>query len=262
MAHSTLPISGISTYLDRIHNAVIAHGNISSLYSDYLQHASTLGKLPDENSLGLMQRSLACASLQLSLLPPDQFSAWTLNFAHPARNVFLAGDNSGFQITGRIFAQNVKTQDTNRLFVETQRPKHEPTRSILDFEGQDILAIFELYFERSLQMKARLFLQNRDEYILVQGLPRVDATWLGSLDAQAVLSLIPKLESMETRHYRFFCGCNTQKILMVIRKMFASDPTELFGDQDHVEVQCPRCGRNWIVRREEFDAKNRDLGFS
>ena len=253
---------GISSYLDRGHNAVIAHGKISALFADYLQHASTLGKLPDENSLGIMQRTLACACLQLSLLPPDQFCAWTLHFVQPARNVFLAGDNSGFQITGRIFANNVKTQDTNRIYVETQRPKHEPTRSILDFEGQDILSIFELYFERSLQMKARLFAQNQDEYVLVQGLPRVDQTWLSALDIHSVLSLIPTLEKIEKRHYRFFCGCNTQKILMVIRKMFASDPAELFGDQDQVEVQCPRCGRNWIVRRDEFEAKNRDLGFS
>ena len=79
------------------------------------------------------------------------------------------------------------------------------------------------------------FAQNQDEYVLVQGLPRVDQTWLNALDMQAVLSQIPQLETIEKRQYRFFCGCNTQKILMVIRKMFASDPAELFGDQDQVE---------------------------
>ena len=27
-------------------------------------------------------------------------------------------------------------------------------------------------------------------------------------------------------------------------------------------VQCPRCGRSWVVTREEFNARGNNIGFS
>jgi len=253
----------VRSFLDRSRDAVFARGSFEDIFDGYLTHAKGLGPLPGEVALGLMRRSLAAATLHLALLPPDQFCAWTLNIVEPPLNLFLAGDNDEFQITGRIFSRDVRTAKRNRLFVETQRTKHEPSRSTLDFEGLDLLPIFEQYYDRSVQIRARIFELDRDDFLLVQGLPRVDEAWIQGLGAGDARAHVERdLETVEQRTNRFHCGCNAQKILVVVRGMFASRPDELFRGENQVEVQCPRCGRTWLVARTEFDARDSKLGFS
>lgn len=233
------------------------------MFDGYLTHAKSLGALPAESSLELMRMALAAASLQLALLPPGQFMAWTWNFARPALNLFLAGDNAEQQVTGRIFSSDVRTETSNRLYVETQRAKHALSRSMLDFEDNHVLRVVELYFERSVQVPTRLFELDRDEFLIVQGMPRADRDWIAGLtpdSAQAVAGAAT--ETIEHRNYRFHCGCDPQKVLMVVRGMFAKKPEELFEGDDQVEVQCPRCGRSWVVTREEFNARRNNIGFS
>ena len=254
----------IHTFLHRPRDVVFARGTFEGLFNAYLLHAKTLGPLPREQALELMRKTLACASLQLALLPPDQFVAWTMNLTQPRLNVFLAGDNNQFQITGRVYSENVKAARTNRLYVETQRPKSEPSRSLLDFKGLDVLRTMEEYFMRSVQIPTRFFELKPDDFLVAQGMPRVDKSWLDSLDNQSIEQHITdhEMEPIEEREYRFNCGCNAQKILHVLKGMFRKNPAELFAGKDNVEATCPRCGKKWVISRDEFEAQDKDLGFS
>ena len=246
--------STVWSALDRTVHAVFAGGNVAALYAGYCCHASSLGPLAHATALAVMRKALAGATLQLALLPPDQHCSWTFNFAEPRMNVFLAGDNATFRITGRIFETHVKTSGANRLYVETQRPKHEPARGVVDFEGLDVVEAFHEYYRRSLQMRAKLFELERDEYVLVQGLPIVDMDWFEALDASAVRAMVDGgLEPIEERTYRFECGCDIAKMIVAISDMFAGKLDDLFEGRDDVEVQCPRCGRYWTLERETLE---------
>jgi hypothetical protein len=253
----------VRSFLDRAKDAVFARGQFARLFDDYLTHAQGQGPLAAETGLEFMRQAQASAVLQLALLPPGQFIAWTFNLTRPRLNVFLAGDNSEFQIAGRIFEDHVKTVAANRMYVETQRPRGEPIRSMVDFEGLDVPRVFEQYFLRSIQVRTRLFEFDSDDFLLVQGLPRIDPNWIDGLDRDSARRHVAQdLETIELRRYRFGCGCNPQKMLAVLRGMFRDKPAELFEGQAQVETTCPRCGRSWLITRIEFEASDSELGFT
>jgi len=251
----------IQAFVDRAKDVVIARGAMDGLFEDYRRHASEWSKLPEEPFLSMMSRALVAATLNLALLPPDEFTAWTLNIKEPPMNFFVCGDNNQFVVTGRFYTCDVKTGDSSRLFMESQRPKREPTHSVLDVEGRDVFAIFEEFYARSEQIPSRLFDLSKNEFVLVRGLPKADLEWLSSLDPAGIeRHLEQELELIEKRSYRFHCGCNPKIILQVMQGMFRDKPGELFLGESQVEVHCPRCGRRWWVTREDFDAGPNRLG--
>lgn len=252
----TAGVAELHSYVDRVHHAVIARGQVGALFEQgYLEHARALGTLPDELAQDLMRKALTAAVLRLALLPPDQFCSWTYNLIEPALNIFVTGDNSDHEVTGRVYTDNVKTVDVNRLFIEMARPELEPARSVVDFEGTDIIGALHEYYRRGLQMRARIFELSNDDAVLIEGLPMVDQGWLEALDDEAVAALFEgdNLEKIEKRTYRFHCGCDAQRIAAVMRSLFSANLDELFQGDDEVEAQCPRCGRHWTLARADFD---------
>ena len=246
--------ASVGAFLDRRRDAVIARGQFDPLYSAYRRHAASLKILPDERACRMMRDCLAAVTLHLSLHPPDEFTAWTMNIVQPPLNFFIAGDNSQFIVTGRVYASNVKTTKSSRLFLEYQRPRHKPGRSLLDVTGTEALMIFEQFHERSEQIPSRLFELHDGEHVFIQGMPRVDAGWLYSLDQAAAESYLAEdLEPIEQRRYSFTCGCDPYKVLKIIHGMYRGKADELFQGEDQVDVSCPRCGRRFWVTRHEFD---------
>jgi hypothetical protein len=244
----------VRSYIDRRAHTVIAHGRFEPLVAAYLRHAATLGPLPDRMVLEMMGQAISAATLRLALLPPDQFMSWTFNLMAPPLNLFLAGDNSSFQITGRAFTSDVRTVGTCRLYVETQRPRLKPATSVVDFEGTDVLAAMQAYYERALQMRARSFVLGEGEMMLIEGLPNVNRSWFAGIDVEAARDLLASgLEEIEARNYRFRCGCNLERITLIIQELFGQRQEELLEGEDHVEVQCPRCGRSWTISRDVFE---------
>lgn len=244
----------VRSWVDRTYHAVISRGRFDELLQAYVAHASEVSALPDDGTLAMMRKALVASTLHLALLPPDQHCSWTLNLASPQRNLFVAGDNEGYRLTGRAFSEDVKAEATSRLFYETQRPRHEPARSVVDFDGLDVFAAYRALYRRGLQMRARLFDLGGSRYALVQGLPMVDRPWLEGLEADGLEArLSGDAEPIETRVYRLACGCALPNILVALRSIFAASSDELFGGEPEIEVQCPRCGRGYVVERRAFD---------
>lgn len=245
----------VRSSLRRDVHAVFARADVAALHRAFLAHAATLGSLPDEAALTMMRQALGVAVLQLALLPPEEFCSWTYNVAAPPLNVFLAGDNGEFQVTGRIYTDDVRVAAASRLFVETQRPAHLPSRSVVEFEGSDVLAAMRRYYGRALQLRARIFELGEHDLLLIQGLPIVDEDWLERLDAAAAREAEEGAEQIEERRYRFRCGCDARRITLVVHEMFAGPEKldELFGGEPEIEVQCPRCGRRWWLSRASLE---------
>jgi Hsp33 protein len=256
-------VAKIQGLIHRPKDAVIAYGNLGSLFATYLEHAKKLNILPDVDATLMMRHGMAAACLHLALHPPDEFTAWTLNIKKPPLNFFICGDNSQFNLTGRVYTRDVKITKSSRLFMESQRPKRKPTSSTLDVDGLNVLKIFEQFYERSEQIPSRLFELSTDEFVLIQGLPRVDQDWLQSLDNEDVRNLLSQnLESIEERSYTFCCGCDFNKILGVVHGIFKSQVDELFQGNEAVETACPRCGKRYWIMREDFDRGPEKIGMS
>ncbi|MBW2699942.1 MAG: Hsp33 family molecular chaperone HslO [Deltaproteobacteria bacterium] len=245
----------VRCWVDRGREAVITQADFAAMFRAHRTHAARWQDVRGSDELHLLDLALAAATLHLAALPPDEFVAWTLNLHDPPLNLFVSGDNTGFRVTGRAYLSHVRTAGHGRLYFESQRPRREVQRSVLDVEGRDVLNIYEQFFHRSVQLPTRLIDLGGTNVAFVQGLPRVDRDWLANLDAAQVAALLAggTLENVEERHYRFACSCNQETILKVVRGMFLDKAEELFEDDDKVETLCPRCGRKWWISRDEFD---------
>jgi hypothetical protein len=250
--------------VDRQREAVLACGDFRAVFNGYLDHVQRWRLPSDGLTLSMMRQGLAAAVLHLACRPRNEFAAWTLNTTAPPLNVFLAGDNHDFKITGRVYTRDVKTGDSSRLFVEVQQPNSETSRSSVAVKGLDLLHVFEQYYAASEQIHARLFELGEHEFALIQGLPDMDLTWFSRLGPEEIAAYRTgdSMQLAEERVYRFGCGCDPRLILSVIKGVFRDRPEDLFQDDTQVEVHCPRCGRRWWLSRQDFDTPMSGIGMA
>jgi len=211
----------IHRLVDSRRELVLAWGCFSELFQAYRTHVERWAGLPDSRSLVMVCQGLAATTLHLSCRPEDESVAWTLNIKKPPLNIFLVGDNLEFITTGRIYTQGVKTTESSRLFVEAQRPRQKPYQSMVEVTGLDVLDIFEQYYAKSEQNQARFMKLDREDFLMIQGLPQANWKWIRSLSIEnAKIWLEEGLRDIGARLYRFQCGCNPQKILEVVRRIY------------------------------------------
>ena len=104
---------------------------------------------------------------------------------------------------------------------------------------------------RSEQRPARAFRLEDENFALVAAQPDADLEWLEQLDAEQVAAIETNEETklLETRHFRFNCGCTLDRILPVLGS-WRDRPDELFHGEESITVQCPRCAARFRVTRD------------
>ncbi len=252
----------VRSYVDRERDIVFSRLDVEPLYQAYLEHANHWGVLPKDAALARVRPFLAGVTLHLSLSPPDEFTAWTWNQRQPPTNYFFSGDNNDFIVVGRVWeGQRVQTSDASRLYFESQRPRREPQRSMIEVEGLEPLALFERYYLRSVQAEARLFCFAENEFVLLQALPHANKPWFAGLSANDVGEYLTKEhEPIEERGYRFRCRCDHLRIFEILYKTYEGNADALFEGDPEVETACPRCGRKFMITREDFEKGPKGVG--
>jgi len=244
----------IQRHILREHDAVLAFADFSDLFEAFRRHSLRWDTEIEPLTEVMMRQGLAGAALQLSCKAPYESIGWTLNFKDPPINCFITGSTVEATVTGRAFTQGVDTADNSRLYVQIHRPGSDPSQSVLEVEGLDVLEVFEQYFDRSIQTPARFLELSDTEIAMVQGLPRVDPEWIGSLDRDAVRDLIAESqESVEAKEFRFRCGCDATRVVRAMDRFFSGDTESLFQGDEGVEALCPRCGVRYWIDREFYE---------
>lgn len=237
---------------NRERNVIVAQTNAGSLHEAWLEHSRTWELDPDPLSSTMMRQGLAALALHLSSRPRDETTGFTFNFREPPLNIFLTGDASESTVTGRAYRDDVRTAKDNRLYVQTRRRDGKQSDSYIEFQGLDLVDIFEQYYERSEQYPARFFELSENDFGIVAALPGASSDWLFGLEREEFAPLVAESRPLEDRIFRFGCGCNPQRMLVALRSVFQDDPDALFEGQDRVEAFCPRCGRRWWIARESY----------
>ena len=244
------PISVRRLFFDD-QSAILAHANIRVLIETYLEHAKTWALPLDGLGEIMMRQALGAAALHLSCRPHDEEVAWTFNFTDPAVNLFVTG--GGGRLAGRYFVRDVQTTENSRLFVETRRAVGQRFDSAIEVDGLDILRIFEQYYTQSVQTPVRFFEITDEEFAMVMGLPMTDRSWIDDQTRESTIETLNRdLKPLDTKDFRWECGCSRAKVLDVVQASFAQEPEALFEEEAAVEVDCPRCGRRWVVTRRDF----------
>ena len=246
----------VRTYFVRSRNVLLSTADFAELYVDYYLHLADQQFRPAAAHDIVFKRALAAFVLHAATRPWNELTAWTLNFQEPLLNVFLTGDNETGAVTGRIFDENVRVLPENLFYADVVCGDQPKRRSTVAFAGADPFAALETFYRQSEQRIARSFAVGDESFVLAVEHPDCDVAWLrGLTDVRlATLEATETVVLMERRIQRWHCGCNQPRMLQVLAPAFRSDPEDLFGDGETLEIRCPRCGARHAVTREAMEA--------
>ena len=239
----------------RHRNILLSEADFSPLYVDYYLHCKDHGIRHNPELDNLFKELLAAFTLHCASRPRNEVIAWTIRYADPLCSVFLAGDTELGTVTGRLFTSGIRPNGESDMYQEIKRPNKPLHRSYVDFQGTGAVAPVERFYAQSEQRPGRLFFPGGDRAVLATAHPDYDEGWFTTMNTAVLADLAKNEESnlLETRRYRWLCGCSHEKILEVLRPIHAQDPEQLFGNDLSVTVNCPRCAAQYPITRSELE---------
>lgn len=247
----------VRTYFARQKNALVARAGFSELFAAwYLQRMDCGIQLSAEcDALG--RDALAALTLHCAGRPWKEVCAWTVHFPAPRVNVFAAGDNTRGTVVANVLDENVREIESGLFYADVIEAGRPARRSAVEFEGSNFLRAVEQFYEKSEQRPARFFWHGEEDLVMVSAQPDCDLDWLASLDAAAIQTLDRDVELalLETRTFRFECGCTQDRMLDFLSPIFARQGDELFDGGETIRIHCPRCGARHVITREALDAR-------
>jgi molecular chaperone Hsp33 len=241
----------IESVFVRHKNALVLRGQFTPLYTDYYLHLMQHGIRHAADLDQMLKDSLAMLVLHLVARPWSETIAWTVNLRSPRVNLFVTGGSVQESITGRIFTEDIREPNHNLFYSQTTSPKlTEPHVSTMEASGIDPLAWLAQFYDLSEQRPARAFRLDDENFALVTAQPDCDMTWFETLDANAISNIETTQETklLETRRFHFHCPCTLEKILPILGG-WKNRLDELFGNEDLILLQCPRCAAKYPVSR-------------
>ena len=246
----------VRSYFVRGRNALLTRADFGELYVDYYLHQGQLGAQHEPAHDGLLKQALAAVTLHAAARPWSESIAWTMHLREPLLNLFVAADNRLGTVIGQLFTEDVK-DDGQQLFVaDVVRERADARRSAIEFTGGDVFRAVEQYYVQSEQRPARFFQYGPEDFVFLSAQPQCDLAWLEGLDDAAMLTLdhTEELSLLETRRYRWECGCTQARMFAVLAGVMRSDPDGLFGAESVLRMSCPRCGARHTITREALEA--------
>lgn len=248
----------------RTRHCLAIQADFGPLFTDYYLHLMQNEIRLEPEHDGMLKDALAAMTLHLTARPRDELSAWTINLNQPVLNLFVTGDSNiddkqptdtGLlvgTVCGRVFTHDVKVGPTCLFFAQSKRPRLPDRQSTVEVTGTDMLRLAEQYYAQSEQLPARYFRLGGDRYGMVVAQPDNDRSWFEGLETGDIerLAETEELSLLETRAYRFGCGCTLDLIYAVIAPMARASFDELFEGEDALRIQCPRCGGRFRVTQE------------
>lgn len=236
-----------STFI-RHKNALMVSGQFTPIYTDYYIHLMDQKVRHKEDLDQKLKDALALLTLHLTARPWAETIAWTINLRAPRTNFFVTGSSTFEQITGNLFTENIKEADRNILYAQTTVTGSEGRKSTVELDSNDPIEWIETYYLQSEQRPARAFRLPDENFVLIAAQPDCDLEWLEALTLEDVMNIRETEETklLETRKFRFNCGCSVEKIIPALAG-YKENKEALFQGDPALEVSCPRCGAKYLV---------------
>ena len=218
----------VRTYFARKKNALVARADFSELYAAWYLHRMDCGLDVPAECDESARDALAALTLHCASRPHKESCAWTIHITDPRMNLFAAGDNESGSVVANVFTENIRDIPNNVLYSDVIENGKPARRSTITFEENDVLSAVEQFYARSEQRTARFFRHREEDLIMVSAQPDCDIDWLRGLDCEAVMRLDQDVELalLETRPFRFVCGCNHGRMLDFLTPIFRRQGAE------------------------------------
>lgn len=253
MPEAVAEFTKVESIFIRHRNVLAVRADFTPVFTDYYLHLMDIGERHPENLDATLKDLLAVLTLHLTARPWAETIAWTANLRAPRVNFFATGSSTNEYITGRLFTEDVREPDRNFLYSQTTQAGAEPRTSTIEVETTSPLEWLQHFYDQSEQRPGKVFQLSDDNYLLVAAQPDFDEEWFNSLtkDQAATLTETEEHKVLETRKFRFDCGCSLERILPSL-SAWKEKQDELFGEDDTLSIQCPRCARRYTVSREDL----------
>ena len=235
-------------------NALMIKAHFPDIYMDYYIHRKD-HEIEYPNELDhLLKQLLAVFTLHLVARPWAETIAWTANLRAPRINAFVTGGSLHENVVGRLFLEDVREPDRNFLYSQTTVNGEPARNSTIEVKTNDPLEWMESYYQQSEQRPCRCFELDDENFVLIAAQPDCDEEWLASLTKETAATILKDEETkpLENRQFRFRCGCTIEKILPVLSG-WKEKPEAIFGDEDSLKVNCPRCAATYTVTRDMLE---------
>jgi molecular chaperone Hsp33 len=252
------PIKVASLFV-RGRNALAVRADFAPLYVDYYLHWLDQGITQEEPYDSLLKHALAAVVLHSTTRPWRETHAWTLNFQSPLCNVFVTAGSLAESVIGRVFTHDVKQAPLGLFHAQTTVQGEHPRQSAVPLEHGQVFPAVEHFYRMSEQRRARIFEVNDEDYVMISAQPDCDIGWLNSLTTEEVrrLDQLEELSLLETRQFRFHCGCSLERIFPALAPLIANGIEDLFQGDPAISVTCPRCGTSRRLSREQLEEMQR-----
>lgn len=237
----------------RHRNCLLIQADFTPIFTDYYLHLLDIKERHPENLDSTLKELLATLTLHLTARPWAETIAWTANLRAPRVNFFATGSSVHEYIVGNLFTEDVREPDRNFLYSQTTVTGKEPRTSTIEVEGTSPMNWLSHFYDQSEQRPGRMFHLHQDTYALIAAQPDFDEEWFEQLTAEEVSKIceVQQTKTLETRKFKFACGCSLEKILPTL-SAWKDKSDELFGDQESLSIQCPRCGKRFRLTREDL----------
>jgi molecular chaperone Hsp33 len=252
----TASLVEVRSYFVRGRNALLVRGQFGPIFMDYYLHAADHNLRLREELDTRMKEALVGVTLHCASTPWNEAHAWTVNFHEPRANFFVTGDNRTATIAGRCFTENVRVREQQLFYAQVQKAQLPLRQSTIDFEGNGFFSAVEQFYLRSEQRLARFFEHSEEDYVFISAQPQCDLAWLESLTPEDIRTLdrTEQLSLLETRHYRWECGCTMEKLYAALLPHASRDMDGIFHGEEVLHATCPRCARRYYIDREQLEA--------
>ena len=246
----------VRTYFARKKNALVARADFSDLFAAWYLHRMDIALAVPPECDAAARDALAAMTLHCAGRPHGETCAWTVHFTSPRMNIFAAGDNPNSTVVANVFTENIRENPHNIFYADVIADGSTPRRSTTEFSGDDFLLAAGQFYARSEQRPARFFHCGDEDLVMVAAQPDCDLDWLQALDREAVIRLDQDVELalLETRSYRFACGCTHARMLDFLAPVFRRQGDELFAGEQTIKIHCPRCSARHTLTREALEA--------
>jgi len=249
------PITVTSSFV-RGRNALLVQADFSPLYVDYYLHWLDVGIRQREPYDDLLKLTLAALVLHCTTRPWKETHAWTLNLPSPACNIFATAGSLQESVVGRVFTEDVRPLPNGLFHAQVSCPGEETRTSAVPLESASVFPAVEAFYQLSEQRRARFFEVADEEYAMLSAQPGCDEAWLEALTTEDLRALAQteELGYLESRRFRFHCGCSLERVLPALAPLASQGLDYLFQGEQTITVTCPRCGNRWRLTREQFEA--------
>ncbi len=236
-------------------NALLGAADFGALFMDCYLHLGQNGVVLVQGADEKFKLLLAALTLHAAIRPRAETCAWTLHLEEEDLNLFAVAENPTGHVIGQVFAENIRRTGKNVLHAETAVTGGERRRSVVDLAGVGgILAMAGEFYAQSEQRPARFFDLGGDDFAVLAAQPDCDLEWLRTVTPEEVRALWQdeSRQPLETRAYRFCCGCTAERVAEAIAPALRGQLDEVYGDESFIRVSCPRCGTRHEITKSLF----------